>query len=227
MVAAYNNNHGGKKFNDQFARIEKEVEERLLLDDDGKGELTEIDDHWCLVGHFLTRHSIDFNVTEHKMTSLWQPNGGICAVEAQGLSGGLAFLWTDMDDSSLLGFSHHHIDMQIKMAEGISWRLKGLYEEPTRLLQPQTWQLLRTLVGDSPLPWCVIGDINNVLCQEDKKGGQPHPRWLIDDFQRCLTDCGLEDMDLLGYPFTWERICGTSRWVEIYLDRALTSSDQT
>lgn len=32
-------------------------------------------------------------------------------------------------------------------------------------------------------------------------------------------------MNLLGYPFTWERGAGTNEWIEIRLDRALVTMD--
>lgn len=51
------------------------------------------------------------------------------------------------------------------------WRLTGLYGEPNRALRRRTWDLLRNLARDSNLPWCVIGDVNNVLNGSDKVGG--------------------------------------------------------
>lgn len=39
-----------------------------------------------------------------------------------------------------------------------------------------------------------------------------------------VQDCGLIDLDLSDYQFTWERGCGREIWVEIRLDRALVSS---
>ncbi|XP_030505207.2 uncharacterized protein LOC115720191 [Cannabis sativa] len=96
-----------------------------------------------------------------------------------------------------------------------------VYGEPNRNRRERTWNLLRTLAGSSSLPWCVIGDVNNILSQEDKKGGQPYPGWLLEGFQKALTDCHLFDLDLTGYPFTWEKSRGTTLWVEIRLDRAM------
>lgn len=68
-----------------------------------------------------------------------------------------------------------------------------------------------------------IGDMNNVLGQNDKRGGPPYPSWLIRGFQQALDACELHDMELQGYQFTWERGHGTAKWVEIRLDRALVS----
>ncbi|XP_074351933.1 uncharacterized protein LOC141691089 [Apium graveolens] len=65
--------------------------------------------------------------------------------------------------------------------------------------------------------------MNKVLGQVDKKGGRLYP-WLIRGFQKALNDFDLHDMELQGYPYTWERGHGTDRWVEIRLDRALVST---
>ncbi|KAL8090914.1 hypothetical protein AgCh_040108 [Apium graveolens] len=48
----------------------------------------------------------------------------------------------------------------------------------------------------------LTGDMNNVLGQNDKRGGPPYPSWLIRGFQQALDDCELHDMELQGYQFT-------------------------
>lgn len=66
-----------------------------------------------------------------------------------------------------------------------------------------------------------------VLGQVDKKGGRLYPSWLIQGFQDVLEDCELIDMELIGYPYTFERGHGTEAWTEIHLDRALVSKSWT
>lgn len=75
----------------------------------------------------------------------------------------------------------------------------------------------------SNLPWCLIGDMNNVLSQEDKRGGRPYPQWLIQGFQNVVDDCSLHDLMLDGYNYTWEKCYNNSEWVEVRLERALVS----
>lgn len=41
----------------------------------------------------------------------------------------------------------------------------------------------------------------------------------------AISDCNLRDMQLEGYPFTWEKGKGTTNWVEVRLDRAMTSDE--
>ncbi|XP_030479434.1 uncharacterized protein LOC115696684 [Cannabis sativa] len=105
----------------------------------------------------------------------------------------------------------------------VSWRLCGLYGEPNRHLRHHTWTLLRTMAGESNLPWCIIGDFNNILSNEDKKGGRPYPSSLLTGFQDTVNDCNLIDLELKGYPYTWERSIGAANAVEIRLDRAMVT----
>lgn len=87
----------------------------------------------------------------------------------------------------------------------------------------ETWNLIRGLYETNTYPWCLIGDMNNVLSQDDKKGGRPYPSWLIQGFRDVLNDCNMIDMDLCGYQFTWERGIGTDDHIEVRLDRAIIS----
>lgn len=103
------------------------------------------------------------------------------------------------------------------------WRLTGFYGEPNRRLRRSSWDLLRRLNQHSRLSWCVIGDMNNIISQEDKRGGRRYPEWLIQGFRRAIAYCNLMDLDLVGHPFTWEKSRGTSAWVELRLDRALVT----
>ncbi|XP_062103848.1 uncharacterized protein LOC133814961 [Humulus lupulus] len=148
---------------------------------------------------------------------------GSLSVDAVGRSGGLALLWKHKEEIHLLSYSLNHIDVVVRV-EGMSeWRLTGFYGEPNRAFRRRTWDLIRQLSDRSTLPWCLIGDFNNVLSHVDKKGGVPYPSWLIEGFQNVLNDCELVDMELNGYQFTWEMGAGTDRWVEVRIDRAISS----
>ncbi|XP_073041827.1 uncharacterized protein [Primulina eburnea] len=50
-----------------------------------------------------------------------------------------------------------------------------------------------------------MGDFNDLLSSEDKRGGAEHPAWLYRGFREVVDDCSLQDLPLEGYPFTWER----------------------
>lgn len=98
-----------------------------------------------------------------------------------------------------------------------------MYGETNRNNRRRTWDLLRNLSRDSNLPWCTIGDLNNVVSQEDKKGGDPYPHGLIEGFNEALADAGLTDLEIVGHQYTWERGRGKAEWMEVRLDRAVTT----
>ncbi|XP_060967734.1 uncharacterized protein LOC133035666 [Cannabis sativa] len=148
---------------------------------------------------------------------------GAYCVDVQGHKGGIAMLWRYSDGVRLLGFSNSHIDIEVVSLNLTPWRLTGFYGEPNRSLRFKSWQLITTLSTESQLPWCIIGDINNVGNQNEKKGGRPYPSSLIEGFQHVLQSCDLVDMELKGHPYTWERGKGSENWVEIRLDKALVT----
>ncbi|XP_060968286.1 uncharacterized protein LOC133035873 [Cannabis sativa] len=144
-------------------------------------------------------------------------------VPAQGRKGRLAFLWKISSDAHLLKFSAHHIDMEVHIPGYDHWRLTGFYGEPNRSLRHTTWELLRDLADDSNLPWCIIGDFNNITTHEDKKGGLLYPESLINGFNAALHDCRLCELQLRGHRYTWERGKGTQNHIEIRLDKAFAT----
>lgn len=149
---------------------------------------------------------------------------GMLMVEAQGRSGGLALFWKENDQVKLLSLSQNHIDVEITIRGMLTWRLTGFYGEPNQNQRRRTWDLLRHLARDSNLPWVTMGDMNNIVSQLDKRGGTAYPQKLIDGFNAVLEETGLQDMELYGHQFTWERGRNTENWLEIRLDRALVTN---
>lgn len=149
---------------------------------------------------------------------------GLFVVEAQGRSGGLALLWRWQGECCIKSFSSNHVDVEISREGEQVWRFTGLYGYPNRNLRVRTWNLLRQLARNSSLPWCVMGDLNNLLSCSEQKGGRPYPPSLLHGFQQCLVDTNLFDLDLQGHPYTWERHRGTPNWIESRLDRCLITT---
>lgn len=146
------------------------------------------------------------------------------SVAANGHNGGLALLWRKEGKVTLISFNKNHIDVIILATDVPRYRLTGVYGEPDRAKRDETWSLIRNLVVNNSLPWCLIGDMNNVLSQSDKRGGKPYPWRLIQGFQNVLQDSDLFDMPLGGHQYTWKRGLGTNKHIEVRLDRALVNS---
>ncbi|XP_057809148.1 uncharacterized protein LOC131023623 [Salvia miltiorrhiza] len=148
---------------------------------------------------------------------------GCFVVDCVGRSGGLCMFWKSSAICKLIGYSNNHIDMHVEDDRGV-WRLTGFYGFPERNRRRDSWQLLRRLAGINPHPWIIMGDFNDLLDPGDKQGRVDHPNWLFTGFRSAILDCGLSDIPLRGYQFTWSRGLGTTNFVEERLDRGMASS---
>ncbi|VFQ93141.1 unnamed protein product [Cuscuta campestris] len=148
---------------------------------------------------------------------------GLFVVDSVGLSGGLALLWKENRTANLISYSRYHIDIVVSLQNVVPWRFTGFYGNPKRDQRGSSWDLLRSLKHHSSLPWAVMSDFNDLCSVREEKGGCPHPISLISGFNQALEDCGLFDLGMIGYPFTWERGRGSHNWVEERLDRVVVS----
>jgi hypothetical protein len=146
------------------------------------------------------------------------------SVDVEGRSGGLSVLWKDTIKCRVMNYSRNFINLVVEEKEEGEWRLTCYYGFPERGRRAQAWNLLRELRDMSELPWCVIGDFNDLLSQEDKRGIHPHPNWLCNGFRAAVSDCDLTDIRLEGYPFTWIKSRGRTSVIEERLDRAMATS---
>lgn len=103
-------------------------------------------------------------------------------------------MWKDIEEAHLLSYSQNHIDVEVKTNGVLQWRFTGLYGEPNRNLRRRTWDLLRNLSRDSNLPWCVVGNMNNITSQCDTRGRASYPQWLIEGFNETIAEVGLTDI---------------------------------
>ena len=148
---------------------------------------------------------------------------GCYVVDNVGHSGGLAMLWEEQQWATVLGSSRNHIDLKVTV-EGMGiWRLTGYYGHPERCRRHEAWELLQSLATISTLPWCCIGDYNDLLTQAEKRGRRSHPEWLIKGFREATEASGLIDIGMEGFQFTWEKSRGTPDWIEERLDRAMVT----
>ncbi|KAK4381556.1 hypothetical protein Sango_2957100 [Sesamum angolense] len=77
----------------------------------------------------------------------------------------------------------------VSKADGIEgWRFTRVYSHPEATRRKETWQLLRSLHQHSLRPWLCVGDVNEILSQDEKRGA-PRPHKKIEDFRDCLVAC--------------------------------------
>lgn len=68
-----------------------------------------------------------------------------------------------------------------------------------------SWELLRKLAGSLSYPWVCMGDFNEILSLHEKTGTTSRSLAQMNAFQQTLDDCGLFDINFMGFPFTWKR----------------------
>lgn len=150
---------------------------------------------------------------------------GCFIVDVEGRSGGLAVLWKRNTFCSILNYTRNFINVSVKENVKGDWRLTCYYGYPKRSRRRQAWDLLRQIHDMANDPWCVIGDFNDILSQEDKLGRHPHPNWLCNGFRQAVSDCNLVDSPLEGHQITWVKSRGTDHAIEERLDHAMVSSN--
>ncbi|CAN0876959.1 hypothetical protein LINGRAHAP2_LOCUS11593 [Linum grandiflorum] len=150
---------------------------------------------------------------------------GCFAVAARGRSGGLIVLWREKNQVLINQFCDNYIDAQITDAVGGEFRFTGYYGFPERERRKEAWEMLKRLGNGVHGPWCIMGDFNDILHQDEQKGRHLRPQPLIDGFRAAVAECNLVDIQLDGYPYTWARAKGQSHGVESRLDRAMVNAE--
>ncbi|XP_074362148.1 uncharacterized protein LOC141702349, partial [Apium graveolens] len=128
---------------------------------------------------------------------------GCITVEARGHSGGLALMWKNEGGCTIKEIHNHFIDFEVENEQIGRWRY----------------------TGRSDLPWCIIGDFNDLLFTDEKQGGRPHPSNLLYGFGETIRECNLVDLGYVGGKYTWDKSRGTSKWIQERLDRGLATQE--
>ncbi|CAM8948104.1 unnamed protein product [Rhodiola kirilowii] len=140
-------------------------------------------------------------------------------VASRGKAGGLAVLWSEEVDLCIRSYSDWHVDMEVRDNQ---WsRITLFYGDPKVSGRKHSWTLLRRLCTMSNLPWMVIGDFNEVVCDDEVKGTRPRQVWQMNNFREALKDCGLSDLGFRGYLFTFSNRREGEHEMRARLDRAV------
>lgn len=83
--------------------------------------------------------------------------------------------------------------------------------------------MLKGLARDSGLPWCVVGDFNDMLYEDEKRGGRKQPYNLLVGFMETLNACGFQDLGYVGEKYTWEKSRGQPNWIQEILYRGVAN----
>ncbi|XP_074313826.1 uncharacterized protein LOC141649022 [Silene latifolia] len=111
-----------------------------------------------------------------------------------------------------------------ELASATSFYLSMVYAFNDIHAREELWAQLVDLSVHIKDPWLVCGDFNCVLSHAERLGGSSSDNE-IDDFQSCLTRCGLVDSPAKGSFFTWNNKQDVSSRVYSRLDRALINQE--
>lgn len=98
-------------------------------------------------------------------------------VPSSGRSGGLCAMWKEEAKISLHSYSSNHIDLEVGgVGEVFHWKMTFFYGFPVEAERHKSWELLRHLKDTSSLPWCCLGDFNEILQAVEQEGGDVHSK---------------------------------------------------
>ena len=139
--------------------------------------------------------------------------------------GGLALFWKKEANIQINSYSHHHIDSIVNAGMENAWRFTGFYGFAETHRHHESWNLLRLLYQQNSLPWCCVGDYNELTSTDEKVGGVIRLERQMQEFRDAIDYCGFIDLGFVGEPFTWcnNRLGSATIWER--LDRGLATAE--
>ncbi|XP_050379671.1 uncharacterized protein LOC126797023 [Argentina anserina] len=115
------------------------------------------------------------------------------AMEANGSSGGIWFLWNrNKITINIFDPNFQSISVKISWNGSHTWLLMGIYASPYNTSRSGLWTSLDDLIKKHNLPWILVGDFNELLSFSDKIGGSQH--YKFGGFQDWVVRKDLIDM---------------------------------
>ncbi|XP_074288113.1 uncharacterized protein LOC141613276 [Silene latifolia] len=134
-------------------------------------------------------------------------------------------LWNpSMFSVNFLDYSSQAIHMEVKdLGTGYSFFCTMIYAFNDVTERKALWEDLGAYNISLKGPWVICGDFNTVLVPSERLGGNSTFEEM-DDFQRCVADCGVTDCSAIGSYYTWSNKQEPSSRVFSRLDRMLVNS---
>lgn len=123
-------------------------------------------------------------------------------VSPEGLSGGLSLSWKNNIDLEILESSPNFIDTKIIIGSEPLY-VTFVYGAPQQENRADFWNKLMTLGGDRGNAWCVTGDFNDLLDNEEKVGGPRRWEGSFVAFRSFVAQAGLWDIQHTGNHLSW------------------------
>ncbi|KAK8568452.1 hypothetical protein V6N12_007003 [Hibiscus sabdariffa] len=85
-----------------------------------------------------------------------------------GIGGGLALWWNEEADLTILSSHKHLIDTKISINKEVFWFCSFVYGPPKKEAKGEFWDGMSSLRAANESNWCLIGDTNIVINQDEK-----------------------------------------------------------
>ena len=134
-------------------------------------------------------------------------------------------LWKHGLNVQILDSNPNVIDTLIDY-EGKKFFASFVYGNTDRKLRLNLWDHLLRLADDS---WFLTGDLNDILCSEEKDGGVIRPEGSFSDLRTFFSEGDLFDLQHTGDPLFWrgkrrdflvryrlDRAAANTRWAECF-----------
>lgn len=124
-------------------------------------------------------------------------------VPSIGRKRGLVWFWKVHDIVELVSHSSNHIHAKsIMYSNKVQWRFMGFYGYLETNIRSASWALLSQLNPEPRQPWCIMGDLNEITCLDQKWGGKQRPIWKIKQFCENIESNDLVDLGWKMQQFT-------------------------
>ncbi|KAM2339768.1 hypothetical protein ACFX1X_019299 [Malus domestica] len=145
------------------------------------------------------------------------------AVEPMSIGEGLCVFWRDASQVTLVKFEDFVIEVKIwDEHKKCHWYLFVIYASTNEKKGQNQWGYLSRRLGNNRGKTLLIGDFNDILCNDEKEGGNYRPTSSMRDFREFVAQNELMDLGFVGYPFTW-RNNQEAKPIQQCLDRGLAT----
>ncbi|KAF5481578.1 hypothetical protein F2P56_002218 [Juglans regia] len=148
---------------------------------------------------------------------------GCFGVEAVGKGGGLALLWNDEVQLEIVNYSQRHINAWIGGKEESQWLLTCFYGPPETVKRKEAWSLLKSMKPNGNEGWCIVGDFNEIITNDEKWGGKARPENQMEMFRELMRDGNLFDLGWRGDMYTWSNSHTYATFTKERLDRVVAN----
>ena len=156
---------------------------------------------------------------------VWLGYAHVYTINPVGFSGGLALFWKKNVQVDVLTASKNVIDCSVNLGD-FSFLLSCVYGEPITNGRSVIWERLSRIGGSRRVPWCMVGDFNEILNNQEKTGGPLRHESSFQPFADMLSCCGMEELSSKGDRFTWGGL-RWKKWIQCCLDRCFANKEWT